>query len=89
VQFECHIPSFDTHETGLFLVNNYYQALKLLDTEDSLRASMKERGISDPSVFMTWLMEEKEYLAQLLTVPVEETLEMDYYEARVKLLVCQ
>jgi len=50
---------------------------------------MKERGISDPSVFMTWLMEEKEYLAQLLTVPVEETLEMDYYEARVKLLVCQ
>jgi hypothetical protein len=28
---------------------------------------MKQRGIADPSIFMTWLEEEKDYLEGLLT----------------------
>ena len=47
---------------GLFLVNNYYQALEILDTEEVLEASMKQRGIADPSIFVTWLEEEKDYI---------------------------
>lgn len=50
---------------------------------------MKQRGIADPSIFVTWLEEEKDYLEGLLTEPVVETLEMDYYEARIKLQTCQ
>jgi hypothetical protein len=75
--------------SGQFLINNYHQALKILDTEEMLQASMNEHGISDPSVFTTWLKEEKEYLEGLLTEPPAETLEMDYYEALVKLRTCQ
>lgn len=74
---------------GKFLVDNYMQALDILKTETPLRATMKQHGITDPLLFNTWLAEEKEYLSNLTSEPLEETLEMEYYGRLVELSECQ
>lgn len=70
---------------GLFLVNNYKQALALLDREPALRKTMHDQGISSATVFEEWLAEEHEYLRSLSKEPVQETLEMEYYQKVVNL----
>jgi hypothetical protein len=65
---------------GKFLVNNYRQALDLLKTEPTLRSTMKAQGISDVTVFADWLREEREYLEGLNQEPVQDTLDMEYYQ---------
>jgi hypothetical protein len=70
---------------GKFLVDNYHQALEILEGEAALLALTRQHGVTDTSVFKDWLVEEKKYLEGLLAEPPEETLEMDYYEARVRL----
>lgn len=72
--------------TGKFLVNNYLQALEILKSENTFEDTLNKQGIEDPSVFVQWLVEEKEYLEKLSSEPPEETLEMDYYTALVNLL---
>ncbi len=70
---------------GKFLLNNYKQALKILQGEEALRLTMKVQGIANTAVFYTWLREEKEYLQGLKQEPLQETLEMDYYQRLVVL----
>jgi hypothetical protein len=70
---------------GKFLMNNYHQALQILESEAMVLASMERQGIANAAIFSEWLKEEKQYLEGLSMEPPEETLEMDYYEARIKL----
>ena len=69
--------------TGKFLVNNYHQALRILQGEDALRASMAVHGFTGND-FNNWLKEERQYLENLKREPPEETLEMEYYTQLVK-----
>lgn len=75
--------------TGQFLIDNYKQALGILQGEDALKKSMAEHGIAGPEVFKEWLAEERAYLRGLAKEPVEETQEMDYYQALVNLAANQ
>ena len=70
---------------GDFLVNNYKQALGILNGRAALKKTMEDQGIESPDVFERWLEEEKAYLRALVKEPVHETLEMEYYEALIKL----
>ncbi|KAF6743091.1 hypothetical protein DFP72DRAFT_1080863 [Ephemerocybe angulata] len=85
-QFFKHMDSYETiANLSKFLVDNYEQALEILSEEDDLKRRMREHGISDEAVFLEWLEEERQYLAGLKDEPVDETLEMDYYQALVDL----
>ncbi|KAG6805332.1 hypothetical protein H0H92_015814 [Tricholoma furcatifolium] len=44
---------------------------------------MADQGIESTSVFHQWLKEEREYLMSRTKEPVQETLEMDYYQKLV------
>ncbi|KAI6142083.1 hypothetical protein BKA82DRAFT_28431 [Pisolithus tinctorius] len=69
-----------------FLLNNYKQALNLLSNGClTLERLMHELGVSDPDTFKLWLDEECEYLGSLLCEPVEETLQMEYWQWLVNL----
>ncbi|KAI6153043.1 hypothetical protein BKA82DRAFT_4326878 [Pisolithus tinctorius] len=64
-----------------FLLNNYKQALDLLSNGHlTLKQLMHELGVSDPDTFKLWLDEEHEYLGSLLCKPVEEMLQMEYWQ---------
>ncbi|KAI6146362.1 hypothetical protein BKA82DRAFT_125503 [Pisolithus tinctorius] len=64
-----------------FLLNNYKQALDLLSNGCvTLKWLMHELGVSDPATFKLWLDKEHEYLRSLLCKPVEETLQMEYWQ---------
>ena len=69
--------------TGLFLTNNYQQALDLLKGEPALKKTMVDQGIVDTGVFEQWLTEERVYLKGLSKEPMQETLEMEYYQKLV------
>ena len=73
-----------THQ-GKFLVNNYRQALEILDQEDSLHFAMHQAGISGTEVFEERLRQEKEYLKNLSKEDPEETDQMEYYQRLVNL----
>ncbi|KAI5994770.1 hypothetical protein EDD15DRAFT_2195902 [Pisolithus albus] len=61
-----------------FLMNNYKQALDLLSNgRATLERLMRELG---------WLDEERVYLKSLLREPVEETLQMEYWQRLVNLV---
>jgi hypothetical protein len=45
---------------------------------------MKSLGVSTRDVFETWLEKEKEYLRAMKKEPLEETMEMEYYEKLVQ-----
>ncbi|KAI5990606.1 hypothetical protein EDD15DRAFT_2388740 [Pisolithus albus] len=69
-----------------FLLNNYKQALDLLSNgQATLERLMCELGVSDPETFKLWLDEERVYLNSLLHEPVEETLQMEYWQRLVNL----
>ncbi|KAH7905910.1 hypothetical protein BJ138DRAFT_1226137 [Hygrophoropsis aurantiaca] len=69
-----------------FLFNNYKQALEILnDGRISLPRAMQKLEISDTHVFEQWLEEEKLYLMGLQYEPVEETLQMEYWQKLVNL----
>ena len=70
----------------MFLWNNYKQALDTIkDTPNLLMQTMQDLGISDKSAFEVWLEEERVYLWGLKTEPVEEMLQMVYYQRLVNL----
>jgi hypothetical protein len=73
-----------THQ-GKFLVNNYRQALEILEREDSLRFAMGQAGIPSTEVFEEHLRQEKEYLNKLSKEDPEETDQMEYYQQLVNL----
>jgi hypothetical protein len=45
---------------------------------------MKSLSVSTHDVFEAWLEKEKEYLRAMKKEPLEETLEMEYYEKLVQ-----
>jgi hypothetical protein len=46
---------------------------------------MKDLGITDDRVFETWIQEERTYLQGLKKEPVDETLQMEYYQRLINL----
>ncbi|KAJ7853198.1 hypothetical protein B0H13DRAFT_1643142 [Mycena leptocephala] len=82
----AHVDNFETYANlSKFLVNNYRQALDILDQEDSLHFAMGQAGISGTEVFEERLRQEKEYLNNLSKEDPEETDQMEYYQQLVNL----
>jgi hypothetical protein len=70
--------------TASFLLNNYRQALDLLQTKPAVLAALEKLGGTDTTVVEGWLCEEEDYLRGLSKEPLQETWEMEYYTAVVK-----
>ncbi|KAJ7605703.1 hypothetical protein DFH06DRAFT_921037, partial [Mycena polygramma] len=82
----AHVDTFEMYANlSNFLVNNYKQALALIDLEDSLKYAMDQAGIAGPEVFKERLKQETEYLKNLKKEPVEETDSMEYYQRLVRM----
>ncbi|KAJ7039975.1 hypothetical protein C8F04DRAFT_1208839 [Mycena alexandri] len=79
---------FNTHETytnlSKFLVNNYWQALEILEGESALHSAMQAAGIDDVSEFPKRLESEFKFLKSLMADSEEDTLQMEYYQRLVK-----
>jgi hypothetical protein len=75
----------DRYHIGTFLLNNYKQALALLETKSAVQSALRKVGAEDELVIVDWLKEEEEYLRGLLKEPLLETLEMEYYKLLVTL----
>ncbi|KAJ7912929.1 hypothetical protein B0H13DRAFT_1712828 [Mycena leptocephala] len=80
---------FDTHETyanlSKFLVDNYCQALEVLDEEAGLKIAMVGAGIKSMDEFPARLKAELEYLRSLTSDMEEDTQQMEYYQRLVNL----
>ncbi|KAF7761157.1 hypothetical protein Agabi119p4_10566 [Agaricus bisporus var. burnettii] len=86
------IPVFSTQgfvNPGEFLVQNYCQALRIIEGESTLLKKMEKQGIQDGKVFEKWLEEERAYLKGLSQEPIEETMAMEYYQSLVDLKSCR
>ncbi|KAJ7835428.1 hypothetical protein B0H13DRAFT_2240085 [Mycena leptocephala] len=84
--YMAHVDNFETYANlSKFLVNNYRQALEILDQEDSLHFAMRQAGISGTEVFEERLRQETEYLKNLSKEDPEETDQMEYYQRLVNL----
>lgn len=53
--------------------------------ESTLLTTMRDLSVESRNVFETWLEKEKVHLAKLSKEPIEETLEMEYYQKLVNL----
>ncbi|KAF8178302.1 hypothetical protein K438DRAFT_1908475 [Mycena galopus ATCC 62051] len=81
----AHVDTFDTYANlSTFLVNNYKQAVSILDTEKSVKYAMAQAGVTE-EMMKTCLEEEKAYLDGLSVEPEEETDQMEYYKQLVNL----
>ncbi|KAG6824531.1 hypothetical protein H0H92_006579, partial [Tricholoma furcatifolium] len=84
VEYMAHTDAFETEQkSSEFLVNNYRQALGILETRSALQKTMDDQGIASTDVFHAWLREEHAYLTSLINEPLEETLGMEYYQKLV------
>ena len=77
--------STDYYLLGTFLLNNYKQALEILDTRSAVDIALLKVGARDTDIVKDWLKEEEEYLRGLSKEPLEETLEMEYYKLLLSL----
>lgn len=66
-------------------MNNYKQAIDVLDTQEALNFAMAQEGISGPEVFEERLAQETTYLKALSKEPLAETNQMEYYQRLVNL----
>ncbi|KAJ6553701.1 hypothetical protein DFH09DRAFT_924701 [Mycena vulgaris] len=81
-----HTDVFDTYQSlSLTLANKYKHALEIKRGAIALRQTMIHLGIPDVQTFIDWLAAEKEFLANLQHEPLEETLQMEYYQKLVNL----
>ena len=72
--------------TAKFLYNNYKQARDILDNSPAaIATAMEDLGVSDIKVLEEWLEEEKAYLLGLQKEPLEETLQMEYWQKLLNL----
>ncbi|KAF8145140.1 hypothetical protein K438DRAFT_1782175 [Mycena galopus ATCC 62051] len=69
---------------GTFLVNNYKQAVGILNTEKTVKYAMAQAGVTE-EMMEACLEEEKVYLDGLSVEPAEETGHMEYYQQLVNL----
>ncbi|KAF8178793.1 hypothetical protein K438DRAFT_1908375 [Mycena galopus ATCC 62051] len=82
-----HTDTADAYQgLSLLLARKYRRALQIKQTLPLLRETMASMGVATRSVFETWLEQDKEYLAGLSKEPVQETLQMEYYQKLVNLL---
>ncbi|KAJ6593718.1 hypothetical protein B0H19DRAFT_916404 [Mycena capillaripes] len=81
-----HTDTFDTYQNlSLLLCNRYRRALSMKSTLQALEAAMQELGVSVRLEFEEWLEKEKAHLRTLSKEPLQETLEMEYYQKLVNL----
>ncbi|KAJ6599943.1 hypothetical protein DFH09DRAFT_901956 [Mycena vulgaris] len=81
-----HTDVFDTYQSlSLLLSNKYKRALEVKSTVPALTEAMRELGVQDKSTFEDWLAAEKACLLSLTREPIEETLDMEYYQKLVNL----
>ncbi|KAK1232440.1 hypothetical protein PQX77_004416 [Marasmius sp. AFHP31] len=86
VHYCQHHDSFDTYPNlSSFLVNNYKQALEIIDSRPALLVAMQELGVRSFSDFPEWLKKEEDYLKNLKTQPEGEALEIEYLQKLEKL----
>ncbi|KAJ3562351.1 hypothetical protein NP233_g9627 [Leucocoprinus birnbaumii] len=89
-QFIQHMDVAETSQKlSEFLVNNYKQALSIIQGKEELRRTMRNAQITSTTVFHEWLEEEKSYLKGLRKEPEEEKHHIDYYEELIKLAICK
>ncbi|KAF8184332.1 hypothetical protein K438DRAFT_1907876 [Mycena galopus ATCC 62051] len=69
---------------GTFLVNNYKQAVSILNTEKTVKYAMAQAGVTE-EMMEAHLEKEKVYLDGLSVEPAEETDHMEYYQQLVNL----
>ncbi|KAG6888720.1 hypothetical protein C0992_007679 [Termitomyces sp. T32_za158] len=58
------------------------QAIKLINGLPALEKQMKDQGVMGVETFKDWLAEEKAYLQGLSREPLQETLQMEYYQKK-------
>ncbi|KAK1220387.1 hypothetical protein PQX77_016845 [Marasmius sp. AFHP31] len=68
-----------------FLVNNYKQALEILNSRGALLVAMQELGVKSFAEFPDWLKKEEAYLQGLKAQPQGEALEIKYFQKLEKL----
>ncbi|KAG6818274.1 hypothetical protein H0H93_006352 [Arthromyces matolae] len=88
-EYMQHSDKMDTYPAlsvaGTFLVNNYKQAIAIVKGQPALEKQMVDQNIANAGIFKQWLEEERSYLAGLQREPLQETLEMEYYQKLVNL----
>lgn len=86
VEYAKHKDTYETYQNlSTFLLNNYKQALEILDTRSAVDLALEKVGAQDMATVKEWLKAEEEYLRGLSKEPLEETLEMEYYKLLLKL----
>jgi hypothetical protein len=70
---------------GTFLVNNYKQAVEIIEGKEALKFAMDAAGISGGEEFVSRRAEEEAYLRGLSKEPAAETQAMEYYQRLVNL----
>ncbi|KAJ7467356.1 hypothetical protein B0H11DRAFT_2306441 [Mycena galericulata] len=81
-----HTDRFDTWQgLSLLLCNKYRRALRTKETHAELHDAMLRLGVQSREEFEAWLEEEKVHLRTLSKEPLQETLEMEYYQKLVNL----
>ncbi|KAK7046968.1 hypothetical protein R3P38DRAFT_2507024 [Favolaschia claudopus] len=76
-----HTDTFETYQ-GLssLLCYKYRRALEIKATYGALRVAMADLGVESRDEFEAWIAKEKAFLHTLSKEPLEETLEMEYYQ---------
>ncbi|KAF8158816.1 hypothetical protein K438DRAFT_1910014 [Mycena galopus ATCC 62051] len=81
-----HTDAFETyHGLSALLCSKYRRALEVLATQPAQREAMRRLGVTSPAEFEDWLEKEKTHLKGLSKEPLQETLEMEYYQKLVNL----
>ncbi|KAI5989918.1 hypothetical protein EDD15DRAFT_2170976 [Pisolithus albus] len=85
--YVAHNDEYEVYQNlTTMILNNYKQAIRIIqEGKNALPRLMDELGITDVSVFSSWLLEEKEYLTARSREPEEETLQMEYWQKLVNL----
>ena len=66
-------------------MNNYKQAINILNGEAAFKKQMQDQNILNVSIFQDWLTEEQAYLEGLSREPLQESLTMEYWQKLVNL----
>ncbi|KAJ6505360.1 hypothetical protein C8R45DRAFT_1051065 [Mycena sanguinolenta] len=85
VNYMKHTDVFDTYHGLSLLCSKYRRALEVLATQQTLRNAMRRLNVQSTAEFEEWLEKEKAYLRGLSKEPLQETLEMEYYQKLVNL----
>jgi hypothetical protein len=82
-----HHPILSTFSTvaGLFIYNNYKQAINTLHESERTLTRLEQLGVVRHDEFAGYLEEERQYLRSLEKEPPKETMEMEYIEILMKL----